>query len=57
MGARKTDVDELLDLKDENKVSGNVRVAYQTGVNVKLKEGIEAIAYPYTLRMPWHYQM
>ena len=42
------DVDELLDLKDENKVSGNVRVAYQTGVNVKLKDGVEAIAYPYT---------
>ena len=44
----KTDVDELLDLKDENKVFGNVRVAYQTVVNVKLKDGVEAIAYPYT---------
>lgn len=44
----KTDVDELLDLNDENKVSGNVRVAYQTGVNAKLKDGVEDLAYPYT---------
>lgn len=44
----KTDVDELLELKDENKVSGNVRVAYQTGINVKLNDDVEAIAYPYT---------
>ena len=45
---QKTDVDELLDLTAEKKEKGKVRVAYQTGIQVKLREGVEAIGYPYT---------
>lgn len=41
-------VDDLLTLEDDKKVQGNVRVAYQTGVSVKLNEKIEGTAYPYT---------
>lgn len=45
---QKTDIDELLDLTADKKEKGKVRVAYQTGIQVKLREGIEAIGYPYT---------
>lgn len=44
----KVNIDDLLDLPSDKKIHNNVRVAYQTGINVKLKEGVEAIAYPYT---------
>ena len=43
------DVDELLELKDEDKIKGNVRIAYQTGIPIKFKgKAKETIAYPYT---------
>ena len=42
-------IDSLLDLDSAKKVSGNVRVAYQTGVKAKLKDGAEELTgYPYT---------
>ena len=44
----KVNIDDLLDLPSDKKIHNNVRVAYQIGINVKLKEGVEAIAYPYT---------
>ena len=44
----KVDIDDLLDLPSDKKIHNNVRVAYQIGINVKLKEGVEAIAYPCT---------
>lgn len=43
------DVDELLELKDKDKIKGNVRIAYQTGIPIKFKgKAKENIAYPYT---------
>ena len=43
------DVDRLLELKDEDKIKGNVRIAYQTGIPIKFKgKARESIAYPYT---------
>ena len=45
---QKTDIDDLLDLTADKKEKGNVRIAYQTGIQVKLREGVEAIGYPYT---------
>lgn len=42
-------IDSLLDLDSDKKVSGNVRVAYQTGVKVKLNDDTEeTTGYPYT---------
>ena len=42
-------IDFLLDLDSDKKVSGNVRVAYQTGVRAKLKDDAEeTTGYPYT---------
>lgn len=42
-------IDTLLDLDTEKKESGNVRVAYQTGVKAKLNDDAEeSIGYPYT---------
>ena len=42
-------IDSLLDLDSDKKVSGNVRVAYQTGVKAKLKDDAEeTTGYPYT---------
>lgn len=42
-------IDSLLDLESDKKVSGNVRVAYQTGVKAKLKDDAEeTTGYPYT---------
>ena len=39
----------MLKLKDKDKIKGNVRIAYQTGIPIKLKgKAREAIAYPYT---------
>ena len=38
----------MLDLTADKKEKGKVRVAYQTGIQVKLRDGIEAIGYPYT---------
>ena len=45
---QKTDIDDLLDLTADKKEKGNVRIAYQTGIQIKLREGVEAIGYPYT---------
>lgn len=42
-------LDEIIDLKDELKVKGNVRSAYQCGIHVKYKEEVgEEEAIPYT---------
>lgn len=42
-------IDKLLELKESDKCFGNVRIAYQTGVSVKLKKARKAAtAYPYT---------
>lgn len=42
-------IDILLNLDTEKKESGNVRVAYQTGVKAKLNDDAEeSIGYPYT---------
>lgn len=41
-------VDILLEMEEAYKIRGNVRVAYQTGIEVKLKDGVKDIAYPYT---------
>lgn len=42
-------IDALLSLSEEKKIKGNVRIAYQTGINVKWNDDVEvATVYPYT---------
>lgn len=46
---READVDKLLNMSEGKKVCGNVRIAYQTGIKVKLKNCPQrGTAYPYT---------
>lgn len=46
---KEEDVDKLLKLKDSDKCSCNVRIAYQTGISAKLNKMQRlATAYPYT---------
>ena len=45
---QKENVDELLDLTETEKISGNVRIAYQTPVMVKYKEKRRVEIIPYT---------
>ena len=46
---KESDIDNLLDLSPEKKISGNVRVAYQEGINIVFKEGeAQVTSYPYT---------
>lgn len=46
---KETDVDKLLKMPGKSKVSDNVRIAYQTGIKVKLKKAHrEVTAFPYT---------
>lgn len=44
-----SDVDKLLGLGEKDKIKGDVRIAYQTGIPIKLNGNKEeSIAYPYT---------
>ncbi len=45
---QKEDVDELIELEDENKVTENVRIAYQTPIKVKYKDKKRVEIIPYT---------